>query len=220
MDGRAGREPTVLLTGFGPFADVDHNPTAAVVARLARGRPSAVGARIVAHELPVDYARVGDVVAGLVADVSPDAILLTGLRTSALTVGVERVALNLDDTVEPDNAGRVRRGTPIATSGPPAYISPLDLEPLCAAFLERGIAAGISNHAGAYLCNHTYYRTRHLLAATRPQVPCVFVHVPWIGRHPVVDARGEAVTEAMLADALVACAVRLADVARVGEGQS
>ena len=47
--------------------------------------------------------------------------------------------------------------TTIAEAAPAAYISDLDLEALAAAYERAGEPAVISNHAGAYLCNHAYY---------------------------------------------------------------
>jgi pyrrolidone-carboxylate peptidase len=36
----------------------------------------------------------------------------------------------------------------------------------------------ISNHAGAYLCNHVFYVARHFLEQRGRAVPCGFIHLP------------------------------------------
>jgi pyroglutamyl-peptidase len=91
---------------------------------------------------------------------------------------LERVALNLDDSEFPDNRGDIRIGQPIQINGPPAYWSTLPLPQLMAALFACGVPAGISNHAGTFVCNHVFYRSCYEIQQMGLNTRCGLVHVP------------------------------------------
>jgi pyroglutamyl-peptidase len=66
----------------------------------------------------------------------------------------------------------------IAADGPTAYTSTLPLEIMLSALADREVPVVISNHAGAYLCNHVFYVVRHFLEQSGRASPCGFIHVP------------------------------------------
>ena len=168
----------ILLTGFTPFGKVRVNPSEQVVRRLAESERRNGRIQLVTDVLPVEYRAATRRIRRLIRRERPDAILCTGVAPSRKAISLERVALNLDDDPQRDNAGEVRRGWEIAPGGPAAYWSTLPLDALQRALKRRGIVVNLSNHAGAFLCNHVFYVARHEVTRMRRRIPCGFLHVP------------------------------------------
>ena len=168
----------ILLTGFNCFGNLEVNPSELIVESIAdrarkRGRTD-----LVTEVLPTEYQRAGDRVCELIREVRPEAILALGVAIGAPVLRLERVALNLDDTEAPDNAGKIIEGQLIDTGGPLAYWSSLPLTGMLEALDRLGVPAVISNHAGAFLCNHVFYIARHQVQQLGIPSRCGFIHVP------------------------------------------
>jgi pyroglutamyl-peptidase len=196
---------TILVTGFEPFGNSDCNPSAEVVAALAAGAGGGVrldrarpdgGLRIATAVLPVDAARAPGLLLAALASVRPDAVVLLGEARSRARLGVERVAINLLDFAEPDNAGARRVDEPVVPGGPAAYFATLPVRALVAAIRAAGVPAELSLSAGSYLCNQTMYVLLHQLATTGSDCPAGFIHLPALPRqvtqtpfpHPSMEA--------------------------------
>jgi pyroglutamyl-peptidase len=166
----------ILLTGFEPFGTYAENPSADV-AKALDGRT--VGAGLVGSAvLPVDHARAAVRVAELVDELAPDAIVHLGLAGARARIALERVAVNVMDFEIADNAGYRAAGEPCVAGGPAAYFSTLPLGPILEALTADGVPAYVSASAGTYLCNQTFYTTRHLLEARGARTPAGFIHLP------------------------------------------
>jgi pyroglutamyl-peptidase len=168
--------PTILLTGFEPFAGHTANPSQDV-AKALDGRTLGE-ALITAAILPVDHAEAGPRVARLIDEVAPRAIVHLGLAGGRSRVALERVAVNVMDFDTPDNAGYRARGEACVPGGPAAYFATLPLPAMLAALTAEGVPAYVSNTAGAYLCNQTMYGTLHRLATRNHPARAGFVHLP------------------------------------------
>jgi pyroglutamyl-peptidase len=164
----------ILLTGFEPFGKLEANPSQLIVERLADG----AGRDLVAEVLPTEYAAAGARIRALIRQVHPGAVVCLGVAGRSDAIRLERVALNLDDTQKPDNAGETPAGRLIAPAGPVGYWSTLPLAEMHAALQEREIPVRLSNHAGTYICNHVFYAARHEIERLGSGVPCGFIHVP------------------------------------------
>jgi pyroglutamyl-peptidase len=187
---------TILLTGFTPFGGLTANPSQAIVQALA-GRAAG---DLVAEVLPTEFAAAGARVGELIRTVRPRAVVCLGVGRDRDAVCLERVALNLDDCEEPDNAGVTAAGRLIAADGPLAYWSTLPLERLRDALRAGGVPVRITNHAGTYVCNHVFYVARHQLEMLGSRAPCGFIHVPL---PPAADAPAEEGKQAPTLDGLV-----------------
>jgi pyroglutamyl-peptidase len=166
----------ILLTGFEPFGTYKDNPSAGVAEALDGRR---VGDDTVRSAvLPVHHARAAAVVAQLVRDSTPRAIVHLGLAGGRARIALERVAVNVMDFEIADNAGYRATGEPCVADGPAAYFSTLPLEAMLEALTAEGVPAYLSSTAGTYLCNQTFYTTRHRLASHGPDVPAGFIHLP------------------------------------------
>jgi pyroglutamyl-peptidase len=173
----------ILLTGFGPFKGVRVNPSEQVVRRLAERQQRKAEIQLVTEVLPTEYVAASRKLRRLIRRHRPDAVLCLGVATRRDCISLERVALNLDDEATPDNTGLVRRGSNIARAGSDVYWSTLPLDKMKGALRRRGIKASISNHAGAFLCNHAFYVARQETARMRRNVPCGFIHLPGRSRN-------------------------------------
>ena len=166
----------ILLTGFEPFGTYKDNPSAEVAEAL-HGR--AVGDEIVhSAVLPVHHARAAARVAELLRETTPRAIVHLGLAGGRARLALERVAVNVMDFEIADNAGYRATGEPCVTGGPAAYFSTLPLAAMLETLSTGGIPAYLSSTAGTYLCNQTFYTTRHLLESRGLKIPAGFIHLP------------------------------------------
>jgi len=166
----------ILLTGFEPFGGYKHNPSAEVAEALHRRSVGDVA--IYGAILPVHHARAAALVNQLVRDVAPRAIVHLGLAGGRARLALERVAVNVMDFEIADNAGYRAAGEPCVAGGPAAYSSTLPLEAIQEALGAEGVPAYLSSSAGTYLCNQTFYTTRHLLESRGLRTPAGFIHVP------------------------------------------
>jgi pyroglutamyl-peptidase len=170
-------EPTVLLTGFAPFAGESVNPSWQA-ARALDGRVIA-GYRVTAAELPCAVGESLPALRRALVKAPPRVAIAVGLAGGRDGVSLERVAINLIDARIADNAGQQPIDTPVVRTGPAAYFSTLPLKASLQALTAAGIPAHISQTAGTYVCNQVFYALMHALRYRRP-VRAGFVHVPWL----------------------------------------
>jgi pyroglutamyl-peptidase len=163
----------VLLTGFEPFGDVRVNPSQMIVGQIMASRRFT---GLTGAVLPVKYAAAAEQMRLLIGRHRPQAVVCLGVAQGRDAINLERFALNVDDAPIADNDGVLKQGEPITPDGPLAYVSTLPLAAMLDALRARHIPAVISNHAGAYLCNHVFYVARHLTEGRG--IPCGFIHVP------------------------------------------
>ena len=162
------RKDDVIVTGFEPFDGRRRNRSWAVVERLA-GR-----AGVHPVQLPVDYARLKDVVPRL-ATRRPRCLLLIG-ESAAETLCVEQVALNVVDCDRRDNSGLKPESDVLVPGGPLALRASWDARAVARKIREFGIAATASFHAGTFACNAALYLALHTLS---PETAVGFLHVPY-----------------------------------------
>lgn len=174
-----GRRVRVLLTGFGPFPGAPLNPSAAMVAAVARRRrPAKDGIEIATHVFPTVYDAVARDLPALIDRLDPDAIVLVGLAARTPFLRVEASARNRASTLLPDVAKRTPVRGPIRTGGPSRLASRGPLRAIARAQRALGLDARVSMDAGRYLCNFALYMALdHVAARARPRV-CLFLHVP------------------------------------------
>lgn len=177
----------ILLTGFTPFGEVAINPSQLIVEKIVEGGHFS---ELCAEVLPVEYAAVKRRIGQLIRDFQPQAVVCVGVAESRDKISLERVALNLNDARIADNAGDLASARLIVPEGPLGYWSTLPIERMEAALKEKGIPVEISNHAGAYLCNHVFFCARHELEQQGSSIPCGFIHVPALCEEPSDECKG------------------------------
>ncbi|MEJ6022129.1 pyroglutamyl-peptidase I [Ramlibacter sp. PS4R-6] len=172
--------PTVLVTGFEPFGNDVLNPSW-MAAQALHGRMVA-GHRIIGARIPTVFDIAVQALREELLRHLPVLVVGTGQAGGRGALSLERVAINVNDARIPDNAGAQPVDTAVVADGPAAYFSTLPIKAMRAAMLDAGIAAEVSQTAGTFVCNHTFYGLMHELA-TNPRLKRTrggFIHVPWL----------------------------------------
>ncbi|RUR00687.1 pyroglutamyl-peptidase I [Labedella endophytica] len=197
----------VLVTCFEPFGGSTVNASAEAVALL----PDRVGdVEVVRATLPCVFDDASRVLASLIDRERPDVVIAVGEAGGRVSVDLERIAVNLDDARIADNAGARPIDRTIVEGAPTAYLSRLPIKACAAAIDGVGVASGVSNTAGTFVCNHVFFSLMHLID-DEPDRRGGFVHVPTLDRLPAVDA-------ARALSAVVATAARTTEDIRISRG--
>ncbi|NHB87359.1 pyroglutamyl-peptidase I [Photorhabdus tasmaniensis] len=177
------RQKTVLITGFEPFDNETINPSWEAVKQL-QGR-TLCGARIEARQLPCVFDVSLTYLYAAINDVQPDLVIAMGQAGGRADITVERVAININDALIPDNQGNQPINTPIVATGPAAYFATLPLNAMVKGLHEAGVPASISQTAGTFVCNHVMYGLLHYLTNTNPEIRGGFIHIPYLPEQAV-----------------------------------
>ncbi|MCX5784985.1 MAG: pyroglutamyl-peptidase I [Elusimicrobia bacterium] len=166
----------ILITAFMPFAGRRQNSALEVMARL---RPSAFkNCRLYREKLPVSGQVIGRKISGLISKLKPDYLVSLGLAAGETAIRVERFALNIQDYGIKDNSDYQPKGRLIKKDGPAAYFVTSNPARLAAAVKKVSVPAYVSNHAGAYVCNHLMYEALHVITSTKLKTKFAFIHLP------------------------------------------
>ena len=175
----------VLVTGFAPFGGESVNPSWDICAQLGE---EIAGMRVETVRVPCEFRRSIEVVADAIERFHPLFVICLGQAGGRTHLGVERVAINVDDARAPDNKGAQPVDEFIAANGPPAYFASVPIKAMAAAMRAAGAPAEVSNSAGTYVCNHLMYGVLHYLEASGHRARAGFIHVPY-SEEQVLDKR-------------------------------
>ncbi len=170
----------VIVTAFEPFHDETVNPTQGVLAELP---DFLYDVRIVKATLPVIYGHAFDVLLPLIEEHNPRLIVLLGLAKGRTHVSIERIAINAQDASIADNAGNTKRFNAIVKGGPDGLFTTIPLETVMTRLKQKHVPTVVSNTAGAYVCNDTFYRTLYHIKTNDMRTKCAFVHMPMLPEH-------------------------------------
>lgn len=184
----------VLLSGFEPFGGEQVNPSLELVKRLAVEEWDGVEVHVV--QLPVVFGEAIEKMRAKVEEVGPDVVIGIGQAGGRSALSIERVGINVDDAVIPDNGGQQPIDRSIVEDGPAAYFATLPIKRMMQAAREVGVPAEISNSAGTYVCNHLMYGILHLLAGTERRGG--FIHIPYLPEQIVNKPKFASMTLEML----------------------
>ena len=182
----------LLITGFDPFGGETVNPAWEAVKKL----PDRItDYTLYKLEIPTVFGLAAETVLAKATDFQPDVILCIGQAGGRAAVTPERIAVNIRDARIPDNAGNQPGGEQIAPDGPAAYFATVPVKKMAAAIENAGIAATVSNSAGAFVCNDTLYSLLHNYAHTDVKVG--FIHVPYLPEQGQPNMELEVITKAL-----------------------
>jgi pyroglutamyl-peptidase len=179
------KRPCVLLTGFEAFGasraeSPQLNPSWLAIAPL-HGDLIA-GHQLVSARLPCAFGASLQQLGELLELHHPALVIAVGQAGGRHSLSLERVAINVDDASQPDNAGFQPIDQPVLPEGPAAYFSSLPIKAMLRDLRQAGFKAEVSQSAGTYVCNHVFYGLMHALA-TQPALAGSrggFVHVPYL----------------------------------------
>lgn len=166
----------ILITGFEPFGEYHENSSWEVAQRVASCGIEMGEVEVVAVQLPVSFARVGEVLRSTIELHTPDLVIMLGQSETTDKVKLERVALNMMDSAMGDNDGVKPDEEPIYEGEESSLFTSLPIKQLRSAIEGHGIAVKISNSAGLYVCNRTYYEALRMCKERAMQA--IFVHLP------------------------------------------
>jgi len=164
----------VLITGFEPFGSESVNPSQDVLEQLNGQLVS--NSEIVTCLLPVVHTESITQAIDAINTHNPDIVIALGQAAGRVGITPEKVAINFEDFVIPDNNGLQVRGTPVVEQAPTAYFSTLPINNIVANLLKHKLPAQISYSAGTFVCNHLFYGLMHFLQGKN--TPCGFIHIP------------------------------------------
>ncbi|MBR5842748.1 MAG: pyroglutamyl-peptidase I [Bacteroidaceae bacterium] len=168
-----------LLTGFEPFGGSEINSSWEIAVRV--GQLSPKGVVVETMQLPVSFKCAGEAIRKTLRENQPNVLVMLGQRGKGTSIDIERIAVNLMDSVNPDNDGCQPQEQAITADGEAAYFSNLPVKVLRDALLQKSILARVSNSAGLYVCNSTYYNALEEIQKHQLSTKAVFVHLPKIG---------------------------------------
>jgi len=181
----------ILVTGFEPFGHhlrnisselIEHLPSTLRFedpwSDLRQHTESPLTVSIDKRVLSVDLAGSTEISSALHQGQHWDAILHIGLCDSCQIPRLETLAQDRIDMRIPDNSGRQTRSESLTGTGDFSVSIPVE------SWMHLGWSTEceLSNDAGTFLCNETFYRTLSALEATSNsadrQIPCLFLHLP------------------------------------------
>ena len=118
----------ILLTGFEPFGSSDINSSWETAYHIGQLAINGVEMKVV--QLPVSFVVSGQLIRRLLQTHKPDALVMLGLRGKGQNIDIERIAVNMMDSVNPDNDGFCPRELSIVENGSDAYFSNVSVKTL------------------------------------------------------------------------------------------
>lgn len=165
----------LLLTGFGPFPNVEDNASASLVTQLAEAAGRVPGVRVASQILSVDWEAAPRQAAALIASEGPDIILHFGVSRSATAIVIESIAHNRCSDF-PDVCGAVPPSSRLDENAADMLASTFPVHEIVGRLKAKNLPVQLSEDAGAYLCNAVLYTSLH--ACLRPKVQAGFIHLP------------------------------------------
>ena len=166
----------VLISGFKPFGGATLNPSELLVNVLERDQIP--GVELFTVILPVEFDRSAEILLEKVKQIQPDLVIAFGQAEGRAAINPEKFAINLDDARIPDNSGDERKDVVIDKNGSDSYVTTLPIEMMVDAMKRAGYPADISLSAGAFVCNHIFYKLQKTLSGSN--IRSGFVHLPLV----------------------------------------
>lgn len=188
------KQINVVISGFGPYADLSVNLSYEVPLALEQyssqelDLPEDVRVNIKSVMLPISFANAWPQLLEMINAQDADIVIATGVKHTARGVQLERCATNIMDATKPDVDNHTPQSVQIVENGPSAYWTRLPLRMILNDFAHDAIASTLSSDAGTYVCNSLFYRLLNWASNnSKKQIIAGFVSFP-----PVVathDAR-------------------------------
>lgn len=167
----------ILVTGFEPFGGESFNPSAWLLEQIQKDADLSSFCETLL--LPVTFQDAHKPVLEALRNTRYQAWIGFGQAGGRSKIGLERVAINWQETSQPDNSGRKPEPGLLSPGGEQAYFSKGPLDKMKNVLDLAGIPSEISFTAGAYVCNSLYYNT---LKALPPRTWGLFVHIPYVSQ--------------------------------------
>ena len=168
-------EKHILVTGFEPFGGETVNPAWECALRM---EGPLFGYTVHALKIPTVFSEAARAVLEEAALLRPEFIFMLGQAGGREYVTPEKYARNFLSARLPDNAGIRPEDGPVLPGFPEILETPVAAETLAEELSLGGLPLRLSENAGSFVCNETYYRI--LLALMDTQTQALFIHVPFL----------------------------------------
>lgn len=180
-----------IITGFDPFGGAQTNPSQLAVERLNNAVTGSNGDAfaITKTVLTTCCNQAWKQVQEIRMQVPPNEhffVLLAGVAEPRDVICLERFALNVRQYRLKDNCGHQWQDERIDETGPDAVRTTVLLPKMADELRDKGHFVEVSNYAGAFVCNETYYRAMRTWHDDPQCVGVLFVHFPGLDRYKVV----------------------------------
>ncbi len=163
---------SLLITAFGPFLSVVDNPSERIASRLSSETFDNATHSI--EIFPVSYQTVTKMMLELLGH-TVDIVVMLGVAQHGTMLRLETVA-------RPDNHGELQDidGAigPMRSADESSLRSSIPMDRLASKLSDSGIDCAISENAGNYLCNFSYFEALKIIDENRLDTVCCFIHLP------------------------------------------
>ena len=163
----------ILISGFEPFGNRPVN----VSWEIAKKFKDTAGLKVIL--LPVSFSNAHNSLINMIESKDYDLIIMMGeTAASNDAVRLERVALNMKDSLMSDNEGKKGDEEEIVAGASKAYFTKFPVKKTALALKDKGYRVKVTNSAGTFVCNSLYYNVLHYLEENKIQTKALFVHLP------------------------------------------
>lgn len=170
---------TILITGFGAYANTPTNPAEKLA--LALDCEEIAGARIVSRIVSGVYFRCIEETVAVIEDLKPSTVLMLGEYGGRTMITLERLAQNLNDCARynvTDTSGGTLQGELTVPDGPVGYYATVPIRAMTQAMRDAGVPTDISDSAATFCCNHLMYGVLHYIATNNLPIRAGWLHLP------------------------------------------
>ena len=178
------------MTGFGRFGTIINNPTTFLVQNLPKYLKNnlKINYKIIdARVIPVDIQNcdkalkeINQIICSQKNNFKNILILHLGVYAGTVNFRIERQGCNNESFGIPDMAGNqpINQQIDKKYSLDSKIISCIDVDKLQKSLSQEGFPCVVSNDAGKFICNYTYYCSLDKVQQPNSNVLSLFVHVP------------------------------------------
>ena len=166
----------VLLCGFEPFGKLETNPSWEAVKLVSDTLDK--GVTVTKRLLPVEYNRAPEMLFQEMEAAQYDLVLCTGVAVKRRAITPEYVAVNVKDSLQPDNCGKVCVYERIEEEGEAVMYTNLPLPDVLDAIYAAGVPCAPSFDAGTYVCNTLFYSLMYGIKYSKKSIYGGFLHLP------------------------------------------
>lgn len=168
----------VLITGFEKFGGEKINPSENIIKKIRKKKFDNV--LIDTIVLPVSYEKSIKILEEYYSKNQVDVAIHLGQAGGRATINLERVAINLMDSIHPDNDDVTLSDKKIIEDGNDAYMTKVKIKELAEFLNKKNIPTSISYTAGQYICNEVYYFSLYNSEKNSNPKFSLFIHVPFL----------------------------------------
>ncbi len=168
----------VILTGFKPFGNYVFNPTEDST-RYFQTLGQINNIQIIGVVLPCTYFGAFNILSKLIDVEKPDAIINTGLTSSAQGVRIETRFGNIMNGKYPDADRYEPKDLPLKPGGSEFLAATGDAAALAQILRSNDIPVEISDDSEGFICNALGYLVTDKILTENLSIKNIFIHIPW-----------------------------------------